>query len=282
MAHLTPEGATLVAEIAARHGVSVNAVETLLVAVANGRGRQAQFNVPELGGMGQWSAGGMTMVGDMFNHGLKATVDALCTELSGVLADSRIFSARSASSQSQSSSGVSLFVPGTGIGEGWWPSDLGTPSSTGTQNDMRYAVFPETQRLVIKVAGRTEVYDTGDHLISGVSQQQSGDQSLTFVSQLGLVRVSDLPKAEPATAKGENPDAAASIDVPPTESASEADAPNPVRPPVMSKPEDRPDLHRQSADTIIALIKQLAELKDSGILSEAEFDAKKTELLSRL
>ena len=30
--------------------------------------------------------GGMTMVGDMFNHGLKAKVDNLCTELSRLLA----------------------------------------------------------------------------------------------------------------------------------------------------------------------------------------------------
>jgi hypothetical protein len=34
-----------------------------------------------LGGMGQWTAGGMTMIGDMFNAGLKARVVALCDEL---------------------------------------------------------------------------------------------------------------------------------------------------------------------------------------------------------
>jgi hypothetical protein len=36
------------------------------------------------------------------------------------------------------------------------------------------------------------IYDTADHEIGGVSQQQSGDASLTFVSQRGLVRVADL------------------------------------------------------------------------------------------
>ena len=30
--------------------------------------------------------GGMTMVGDMFNYGLKAKVDGLCSELSQILA----------------------------------------------------------------------------------------------------------------------------------------------------------------------------------------------------
>ena len=55
-------------------GVSVDAVRTLLFAVAAGGGTLAQFNHPELGGNGQWMSGGMTMVGDMFNYGLKATV----------------------------------------------------------------------------------------------------------------------------------------------------------------------------------------------------------------
>jgi hypothetical protein len=46
----------------------------------------AQFDHRELGGAGQWMPGGMTMVGDMFNHGLKAKVDGLCSELSQILA----------------------------------------------------------------------------------------------------------------------------------------------------------------------------------------------------
>jgi hypothetical protein len=40
----------------------------------------AQFNHPEFGGMSQWSPG-MTMVGDMFNNGLKSKLDAVCSEL---------------------------------------------------------------------------------------------------------------------------------------------------------------------------------------------------------
>ena len=50
-----------------------------------GHGTMAQFNHPELGGMGQWTQSGMTMVGTLFDHGLKARVDALCTELAALL-----------------------------------------------------------------------------------------------------------------------------------------------------------------------------------------------------
>ena len=82
---LTPDGLRLVNEIATRHGVSSEAALTLLGALSAGNGAQAQFNHPDLGGMGQWSQGGMIMIGDMFNQGLKYRVDGLCNELAGLL-----------------------------------------------------------------------------------------------------------------------------------------------------------------------------------------------------
>ena len=64
MTQLSDEGRQRLSEIANRHGVSFGAVEHLLMAVMAGQGNQAQFNHPDLGGMGQWSLGGMIMVGD--------------------------------------------------------------------------------------------------------------------------------------------------------------------------------------------------------------------------
>ena len=64
----------------------------------------------------------------------------------------------------------------------------------GAQNDLRYAVFPGTRRLVIDDQGAITVYDSGSHRIFGVAQAQSSDQTLSFTSQDGLVRVADLPK----------------------------------------------------------------------------------------
>jgi hypothetical protein len=53
-----------------------------------------------------------------------------------------------------------------------WPDDLGTPSASGAQNDMRYAYFPSKRRLAMKVGGSLTLFDTLDYEISGVSQQQ--------------------------------------------------------------------------------------------------------------
>jgi hypothetical protein len=81
MQEVSSEGRKIVDDLARRHGVASDAVTALLRALELGNGAQAQFNHPDLGGMGQWSQGGMIMIGDMFNQGLKHRVDALCREI---------------------------------------------------------------------------------------------------------------------------------------------------------------------------------------------------------
>jgi hypothetical protein len=192
-------------------GVDVKRLEvalTLLGALAQGNGRQAQFNHPELGGMGQWSQGGMIMVGDMFNQHLKYRVDALCNALAGLLRSQPSGEVEAGRIQSQSQNSgerVSLFVAGTGSAGAWWPAELGSPTSTGAQNDMLYACFPGRRRLAIQQGGQVRVYDTGEHTISAFFQQQGGDQSLTFTSQFGLVCVAELGLVSPRSDRFQNP-----------------------------------------------------------------------------
>jgi len=165
-------------DIGRRHGFGAEATRALAEALRHGGSRMAQFNHPELGGMGQWSAGGMIMIGDMFNHSLKGRVEALCNDLAGVVSAAP---ATGAGSTAQDSTG-----------RNWWPEELGTASATGAQNDMRYACFPDRRRLAVMQDGQVRVYDTGEHRIGGFSQQQSSGQSLSFTSQMGSVRLEDL------------------------------------------------------------------------------------------
>ncbi len=274
MQNLTPEGLRIVTDAARRHGVSVDAAIALLGALADGHGGQAQFDHPELGGMGQWSRGGMIMIGDMFNSGLKARVDALCNELASFVVSQPPGGAEAGGFQSQSQGGgVSLFVPGSGTGGAWWPAELGNPASTGAQNDLRYAYFPGSRRLAIQRGSHVSVYDAGEHRISGFSQQQSGDQSLTFTSQQGLVRVADLPLVFPERGRAPHPSPAKAAPSPPTP-GSEAIAAAPAAAPATAAP--------ASTEDILRTIERLAELRQKDILTEDEFAAKKAELLSRL
>ena len=170
-------------ELADRHGFSRGAVTSMLQSVARGRGTMAQFDHPEFGGCGQWMRGGMTMVSDMFNDSLKSRVAALCNDLSKVVENNPTVAET-----------VSLFVPpAASVSRQWWPSDLGAPTSTGSQDNVRYAYFAEPRRLAIELHGEVTIYDTLDHQISSFSQQQAHAGSLSFYSQHGLVDVGALP-----------------------------------------------------------------------------------------
>jgi hypothetical protein len=116
---------------------------------------------------------------------------------------------------------------------------------------MRYAYFPQARRLAVDAGGMMMVYDTGDHQIGGFGQQQGGDASITLSSQFGTVRLSDLPVVWPAPQAPAAPAAQAA--------------------PVESPPGD-----------VFAALEKLGALRDRGVLSDAEFSAKKAELLARL
>ncbi len=82
------------------------------------------------------------------------------------------------------------------FGPKWWPDTLGEPNSSGAQNGVRYAFFSASHRLAIETDGKVAVYDSGDHQISGVSQQQGSSSSLAFSSQRGDVKVDELKKVD--------------------------------------------------------------------------------------
>ena len=295
---LTFAGQQKINDLAQRYAVSVDAVTTLLQAVVNGHGTMAQFYHPDLGGGGQWMQGGMTMVGDMFNYGLKSKVDGLCAELSNLLASQPFvpppppvsYQAQGQGGQQQQQGGyggqqqqggyggaggspVSLFVPAAGGGSGnWWPGDLGMASSTGSQNNVRYAYFPGSRRLAVDVNGKVSVYDTLDHQIGGVSQQQGSGASVTFTSQYGVVSVLNLPILSGDLL-------AATPPPPPVQQTVQPAAQTPAPAPAAVGP--RPPTVGVEVD-IFAAIERLGDLRQKGVVTEDEFAAKKAELLARL
>jgi hypothetical protein len=271
MQQLTPAGQQAIQNLAQRYGVSVDAVATLLAAVSAGGGTMAQFYHPELGGGGQWMRGGMTMVGDMFNSRLQGTVSGLCSELSSLLGSEQVFAPPPAPSGNfMSSNRMSS--------NGWWPAELGSPSSSGGQNDSRYAYFPEARRLAINRNGQVSVYDTLDHQIGGVQQQQGGNSgSLSFSSQFGTFTVESLPLLNPAPHQPaqQQPLPQQAPWAPPPQAA----APYYPEPP---SPQGAPSSLSSSSSDIIAAIERLGQLRERGILTDEEFRNKKAELLARL
>lgn len=251
---LSDHGQSVMINTAQQFNLSQDAVRTMMDAISAGGGNQAQFSHPEIGGMGQWQAGGMIMVGDMFNSGLQALVSNLCQTLANAYFQGSFYAP-------QPVRGAGGFSAG---GNQWWPADLGQASSTGMQNNMGYAVFPQSARLATMVDGVVRVYDTGQHMIGGVSQQQGSGTSVIFTSQFGNVSTLDLPLI-----------AGPELDMPAQQPAT---APAPVAP-VQTNTAPTPDMGQ---DQILDAISKLGSLRDQGILSEDEFATKKAELLARL
>lgn len=265
-----------ITNVANRYGVSVNAATDLANALMLSNGTMAQFNIPELGGGGQWMQGGMTMVGDMFNNQLKYTVDGLCVDLSNLINQGAIQYKPLPKVQNQN---------GTQSPVGNWWGDLGFPNSTGSQNGMSYAVFSNIGRLAIQQNGKVTVFDTLDNQIGGVGQQQGGNYSVSFTSQYGNVDLNTLPIVSGGEEKP-NPEPVAFVNDPVQNEVPQAnnnEIQNEIQPIV--EEQQAPISNSNSNDLeedIFMKIEKLASLKDKNILSVEEFQNKKAELLSRL
>lgn len=258
MKALTEQGQQDIENIAGRYNLKPETVEALLKAIIRGNGTMAQFNIPELGGGGQWMKGGMTMVGDMFNSSLKSVVERLSNELSGLVTTKVLFEdiddqpleLRLRDKEIKSAPGNS------------WPSIFGTPTSSGSQNNFRYAYFAPVRRLVIEENGKQTIYDTKHHQISGISQQQGAGTSYKFTSQDGPVTLESLNViSEPGKQSQPTPEIAYDV----TSN-------------VESKVENTPT----TQDIIISTIEKINILFEKGQITEEEFKAKKQELLDRL
>ena len=57
---------------------------------------------------------------------------------------------------------------GSDAAKTWWPHELGTPSVSGSSNDLRYAYFADKHRLAVDDGQQVNVYNTGPKAISGL------------------------------------------------------------------------------------------------------------------
>ena len=193
----------------------------------------------------------MLMLSDRFDSGLRRRVEQLCEALAAwVVRDADVAAGDSHQRESQTSNDVTRVQDSPDLAyatrrETWSPASLGSPASSGVQNDARDAWFADSHRLAIDLGHGVAIYDTGDHVIGGVSQQQGARGTVTFVGQHGTVDVERLPRVE-----------------------------RPARPIV------EPAAERE-ADPFVVLEK-LAALHARGILDDAEFAAMKVELPARI
>ena len=114
--------------------------------------------------------------------------------------------------------------------------------------------------------GQVTVYDTLDHQIGGVQQQQGGPYgSQSFTSQFGTFTVDSLPVISGGPLQAPAP-------------FIPSPQPTPFAPNVVASS----SMGNEPSADLLATLERLGTLRDKGIVSEQEFQAKKAELLSRL
>jgi hypothetical protein len=74
-----------------------------------------------------------------------------------------------------------------------WPAELGIASTSGTSPEMRYAYFPQNQRLAVEWHGVLTIYDTATYQFRGMLQAHSAEAvGISILTQRGRVRLEDL------------------------------------------------------------------------------------------
>lgn len=170
-------------EIAAKYNVSEQTVRTLLDGLKGSGGRQVQFNISELGGMGQWQ-GGMVMIGDMFNNSLKAKVAELCSELAPL--------SHSLTEEEKKQESAAAETEKKPV-----EKKRASASFSGSQNGHKYAYYASENILEMEENGQVTQYSTEGYALSGVQQSQdNGGRTLSFSYPGGTVSVKDLKRAE--------------------------------------------------------------------------------------
>lgn len=149
------------------------------------------------------------------------------------------------------------------------------------------------RRLAISDGQSVTVYDTLDHSIGGVSQQQGGVAGVGFTSQYGNVDLRTLPLvsgvAVGASVQASNPiqepiqvSAPAPANVPISITATTMESPQSMANPTFASAVSQTGQIAMSNEELFTMIERLAKLRDAGALTEDEFATKKTELLARI
>jgi hypothetical protein len=97
----------------------------------------------------------MLMIGDMFNDRLKARVAALCIDVADALGEHPVLEETDERSSAH-----------------WWPTNFGAPINRGLSERHAVRILPEQQAAGDHDNGKMSTYDTGDHVIVGVSQRK--------------------------------------------------------------------------------------------------------------
>jgi hypothetical protein len=178
----------VVPSIAERYMVDEGVVRRLMDQLKGTCATACSFDIPELGGRGQWSPGHVTGAPGA-DHSLRMRIDGLCSELAALIRGMDTAAPEALATDPHTAPVGSRFD--LAAGPSWWPASFGVPASSGDQHGVRFAFFPHVKRLLIQKGAHIEAHDTADYTITGMARAQ-GSSALTFDSNRGPVGLDQL------------------------------------------------------------------------------------------
>lgn len=181
--------AALLQSLAQKHDVPLEAVQSLALELARTRGRAVRFDIAALGGEGRWKYGEVASVGNGFNEDLNHLVTALCMAIADALQDREdtlLFDRTEAPAPS---------VKPANQPYRWWPAAFGDPTVEGQISGMRYACFPEQDRIVLQHNLRTRFFDTAGYRVDALMQTDiQGFTGILVQTNKGPLMLHTLPE----------------------------------------------------------------------------------------
>jgi len=178
----------VIQSVASRYLVDERVVRRLYDQLKGSCATACSFDIPELGGAGEWSPGHVTGAPGA-DHSLRMRIDGLCSELAALIQGSET-SAPEALTRKPHSAPASGRVD-MPAGDSWWPASFGTPAASGDRFGMRYAFFPGARRLLIQQGARIDSHDTREYQVKGVAEMSGGTSELSFETDKGAVKLEE-------------------------------------------------------------------------------------------
>jgi hypothetical protein len=132
----------------------------------------------------------MLMIHAGADRQLRTRVEGLLDEVAAVVRGSE--TAAPAALQRDPGSPAAASRVDLPAGESWWPASYGHPTAHGCQSGIRYALFPGRHCVLVQIGSRIDCYDTADHQVHGVGQQQGHSSRLVLSTATGEVPLDRL------------------------------------------------------------------------------------------
>lgn len=155
--------------------VSEDSISIIAEAILRGKGEQARFNIPELGGEGIWKRNHGAVIGNGFDEAFNQQATELCTAIEAALSSESNRTTLEFARLTDTNEMPPASIEPSEDEANWWPQKFGKADALGEIDNLRYAYFMAHDRLVVQTNQRTRFFDTRGFKVRSIRSVGSAD-----------------------------------------------------------------------------------------------------------